>query len=670
MDKQQLLNDEQIRHFIVNGYVNVTADVPTGLHETIYHKTDALFAGALDFRGDRAHNPLNNILPLVPELQVVLESPAVRGALTSILGDGYVMHPHRHCHPNFAGSEPSPNETGVERLMMPLHKDGHAGGKRPRHRTPRWAILFYYPQPCLAEQGPTCIIPGTQYLRGFMHDGQHQRHEQHAEGDSGTRFLPENYVNRNLVPMSGELGTVWIMHFDMVHSFLQNYASLNRYGMKFVFMRTEQPTAPSWHSETDTWAPPEINHVPYDAEILWTYMWNWMYGKTDLYETGQARASTSRLPVGEPSRSRHSSVGAPSRSRLNPVGEPSRSRLNLPSQSQQSTLIAALKSSDAATRMEAANELGFLREDAAAAVPALIHALADAYEPVRRNALYALGAIGEPAVAPLAEALAAEQEAFEAEPILHICDAAHGLAAIGAPAIPALKTALVDKRENVRASAAYALGEMGPDAADAVDTLIRLLTEASDEVRRHAISALGMIQVPTEKTVPALIGVLENREDLDLGFFAAQALTRIGPAATTAIPVLAAALQSESAYVRGFSAEALSRIGTGEALQALVPFLRTSRWFPYVQKNVTAFSIPLKDADAVPKNAAALTKTLQEWAAQKAVPLPKTEEITQASDTEFQLSFADGRRATARVEGDMLNLYHKRRVEAGFKAYR
>ena len=83
--------------------MNVTTDVPMEFHETIYHKTDALFAGAVDFRGDRRHNPLNNILPLVPELQVVLESPAVRGALTSILGNGYVMHPHRHCHPNFAG---------------------------------------------------------------------------------------------------------------------------------------------------------------------------------------------------------------------------------------------------------------------------------------------------------------------------------------------------------------------------------------------------------------------------------------------------------------------------------------------------------------------------------------------------------------------------------------
>lgn len=75
--KQNLLNDEQIRHFVVNGYVSVTADVPTYIHETIYNKTDELFAGAIDFRGDGQHNPLNNILPLVPELQFVLESPEV-----------------------------------------------------------------------------------------------------------------------------------------------------------------------------------------------------------------------------------------------------------------------------------------------------------------------------------------------------------------------------------------------------------------------------------------------------------------------------------------------------------------------------------------------------------------------------------------------------------------
>ena len=627
--KQHLLNDEQIRHFIVNGYTNVTADLPTHIHETIYDKTDELFAGATDFRGDRQHNPLNNILPLVPELQVVLESQEVRGALTSILGNGYVMHPHRHCHPNFAGSTPSGKENGEERLMMPLHKDGHAGGKRPRHRTPRWAILFYYPQPCLAEQGPTCIIPGTQYVREFMLDGERQRHEMHDEGGNGTRLLREDFLNRNLVPMSGELGTVWIMHFDMVHSFLQNYIPLNRYGMKFVFMRTEQPTAPSWNSDTSIWQPPEINHIPYDAEILWTYIWNWMYGKTDLYETGRPNTT---MDV--------------------------------------ASAVAALKTDDPNARMKTANELGFMRRDGVEAVPTLVNALEDSYEPVRRNAIYALGAIGKPAVEPLIDALNSEKEAFEMEPILHICDAAHGLATIGAPAVPALITALQDERENVRASAAYALGEIGPVAAEAVDGLVALLTDTSEEVRRHATSALGMIKVPVAKTVPALVEVLKNREDTDLGFFAAQALTRIGPDATEAVPALREALMSESTYVRGFSSEALGRIGTAEALEALVPFLRTARWFNYVKKNVPAFSIELKDATSAPSDADALTKLIQAWAEQKGVPLPKAEEVSQDSDTQFQLTFSDGRRATARVEGDMLNLYHKRRVEARFKTYR
>ena len=627
--KQYLLNDEDIRHFIVNGYVNVTADVPTHIHETIYDKTDELFAGAADFRGDRQHNPLNNILPMVPELQVVLESPEVRGALTGILGNGYVMHPHRHCHPNFAGSTPSSKENGEERLMMPLHKDGHAGGKRPRHRTPRWAILFYYPQPCLAKQGPTCIIPGTQYLREFMLDGERQRHEVHAEGGNGTRLLSGNFLNQNLVPMSGELGTVWIMHFDMVHSFLQNYVPLNRYGMKFVFMRTEQPTAPSWNSDTSMWQPPEINHVPYDAEILWTYMWNWMYGKTDLYETDRPNTKTDVASA-----------------------------------------VKALKTDDPNALMKVANELGFMRTDAAEAVPALVEALEDSYEPMRRNAIYALGAIGKPAVEPLIDALDSEKEAFEMEPILHICDAAHGLAATSASAVPPLISALEDERENVRASAAYALGEMGPTAAEAIDGLVSLLTDESEEVRRHATSALGMIKVPVSKTVPALVKVLEDREDTDLAFFAAQALARIGPDAADAVPALGEALMSESAYVRGFSSEALSRIGTAEALQALVPFLRTARWFNYVKKSMPAFRIELKEVASAPSDPDSLMKLIQEWAAQKEIPLPETEEVSQDSETQFQVTFSDGRRVTARVEGDMLNLYHRTRVEAGFKTYR
>ena len=65
---------------------------------------------------------------------------------------------------------------------------------------------------------------------------------------------------------------------------------------------------------------------------------------------------------------------------------------------------------------------------------------------------------------------------------------------------------------------------------------------------------------------------------------------------------------------------------------------------------------------AAPSDADSLTKLIQKWAEEKCVPLPKAEEVSQESDTQFQLTFTDGRQATARVEGDVLNLYHKRRV--------
>ena len=107
-----------------------------------------------------------------------------------------------------------------------------------------------------------------------------------------------------------------------------------------------------------------------------------MYGKTDLYETDHSDATMDIASA-----------------------------------------VAALKTDDTTARMKAANALGFMRESAADAVPALVDALEDSYEPVRRNAIYALGAIGKPAVDPLIDALAAKKEAFDMEPILHICDA-------------------------------------------------------------------------------------------------------------------------------------------------------------------------------------------------------------------------------------------------------
>ena len=118
------LTDAQMRDFIVNGYLTVKTDLPRSVHETIYRKTQEYT--------EKEGNLGNNILPRVPELQAVFEDPAVRGAFTSILGENYVMHSHRHPHQN----RPHSDGQGV-------HKDRYWVYQKVRHHCPRWAMEFY-----------------------------------------------------------------------------------------------------------------------------------------------------------------------------------------------------------------------------------------------------------------------------------------------------------------------------------------------------------------------------------------------------------------------------------------------------------------------------------------------------------------------------------------------
>lgn len=85
-----LLSDEQVRRFITDGYLQLDCGLPAEVHEAIYDKLQWIL--------HEEGNPGNNILPAVPEMQQVLDSPVIRGALASILGPDYVLHPHRFVH--------------------------------------------------------------------------------------------------------------------------------------------------------------------------------------------------------------------------------------------------------------------------------------------------------------------------------------------------------------------------------------------------------------------------------------------------------------------------------------------------------------------------------------------------------------------------------------------
>ena len=161
---------------------------------------------------------------------------------------------------------------------------------------------------------------------------------------------------------------------------------------------------------------------------------------------------------------------------------------------------------------------------------------------------YALGKIGAPAVPALVETWRQASEYPENERSQHATFALSGiggwsspqlswlqthatyaLSAIGGPAVPALAEALDSDNESIRASAAYALGDIGNAAQEAVPSLTQALRDESTWVRRHATEALGLIGQPTQDTVPALIDLLRD-EYYWIRDNAARALARLGPA--------------------------------------------------------------------------------------------------------------------------------------------
>ena len=482
-NQEYLLNDEGMRHFIIDGYIKVQPDFPASFHETIFQQVEDMF--------ESQGNLGNNLLPLIPEIQQIFSHPAVHGALTSALGQNYVMHSHRYCHFNPPGS------TGQN-----FHKDSYEGDEQIRRHRCRWMMGFYYPQDTTEEMGPTAVLPGTQYYE--THESAHAQPE---------------------LALCGEAGTVTLVHYDLWHRAMPNQSDKKRHMLKFLFTRLDEPQAPSWNSADSTWGSPRYDRDSKQLdgkasseghEVMWQSLWNWFYGKQN----------------------------------------------------------------------GATEDTGLAEND----LPALIAALGDKDEVVRLNAAYGLGTIGAPAVPALIEtwrealddtdSSRSETESFQ--PRFHRDSKQHAtyaLSAIGGPAVPALINALQDENESIRASAAYALGDIGSAAQEAVPSLTQVLRDESAWVRRHATEALGLIGQPVQNTVPALIDLLRD-EHYWIRDNAARALARLGPAAEAAIPALMDTLNDENRYVRFHATFALKQIGTPEATNVLFDHLLTSRWCP------------------------------------------------------------------------------------------
>ncbi|MCZ8515247.1 HEAT repeat domain-containing protein [Paenibacillus filicis] len=517
METQHLLTDEQVAHFITRGYLVLENDLPPGFHQSILENIAKVYA--------EEGNPGNNILPRIPQIEKCLTTPKVKGALTSLLGEDYYMHPHRHCHYNRPG-QPTPQA---------WHKDGYWSPMRS-HR-PWWAIIFYYTQDVTEEMGPTGIMPGSQYYESYP-------------GDDSEMRMP-----------CGKAGTMVLVHFDLWHRASHNLSGIDRYMLKFQFVRLQAPVYPSWNHQKPELVLPEGVDTLHPHRVIWNDVWNWMRGR-------EGAAPNSAASEAEPD-------------------------------AQVDAFIVQLGHEDSKVRTHAADRLGLLGGSARRAVGPLAKAIDDPAEPAALNAAYALARIGHEGIPSLLEVLRQGGEASAKR-------AAYGLAAAGEPAVPGLIQELDSENELRAGYAAFALGMMSYSARAAVPALIKQLEHRSPWVRRNAVEALGMIRQPSSVVVPALIRALEQDDTVEEGdtdayvksqkyirhkirYTAALSLLRVGQEqeARKAVPALSRALEDEDRYVRAYAAEALTHIRSDEAVQVMIDYFRKSRWCPSTHKAST-----------------------------------------------------------------------------------
>jgi HEAT repeat protein len=252
--------------------------------------------------------------------------------------------------------------------------------------------------------------------------------------------------------------------------------------LKFEFMRTQAPTAPSWDCVDRDWRQPASfsTSIP-GQEAMWKETWNWLSGRVGSLadEAGAADAG------------------------------------------QVQQLAAQLES---AYEPDVINAVYSLAGAGEAGVQALLQGLRHENVKISRASAYGLSAAGAGAVAGLESALADERT----ETVVHAAFALGELRHLAAPTTPKL-LALLDPSTDVviRQTVAEALALIAEPQEQVVEGLIRCLQDEDAQVRFITGLSLCRMGAKAEAAVPALEAALDDENRYVRGH-AAEALHYIG----------------------------------------------------------------------------------------------------------------------------------------------
>ena len=526
-----LLGDEQVRRYVADGFLAFDTGLDSGFHDAVAAELAVSMNEGSALLGD-------NLLPRIPMLADLLGSPAVDGAMKSLLGEHYAWAPHRFPH----NSEPLADADRSDDFdpflnnarMGPgsisgsgWHQDGHSKAGRSRWHTFRAANLFYFPQDTPLAKGPTRLLAGSHLYANI------------------NLATPDQVVLRDIPK-----GTAIIADFDVGHAGTPNRTDTSRYMLKFVVLRMQSPTRATWDHRDPAWRTPDGLFTPHDLPQAWTSLWNWLRGAPRNEGTS---APTDTIP----------------------------------------RLLNEMRARDPQQRLAAMYDLAALGE---APVPALIDALRATAGLDRHVAPTPddMGYYGK-SDDHLERKFSPRQFVPE--------DAAIVLGAIGEPAVEPLAALLDDSDPWITINAAYALGEAGPDAAGRqADRIGELLDDHLAAVARAATDALCTLPCFGSPTVARLGRVLAH--DMDDGEEPAMGEPSLGGRWTkqnhlrylASLALLArvtgssppdgleqafiAGLDDETGYTQAIACQGLERLGTRTGLKAAVRHLQTRRWDP------------------------------------------------------------------------------------------
>ena len=532
MTTRKLLNDEQVREFIANGFLRLTPDVDANLHKEI----EALLRFAVEKEGWYG----NNILARVPKMYQVLNCPVVHGAVSSIAGPDYYLHPHRAVHNSTplgeAGESIKRESLDAAVNAPPMGKGSRAGSgwhqdaqsplSRARHHLPRYLIGFYFPHETPVAMGPTRIQAGSH--------------------------LYANPVEPNGVVLQDvPAGTFFLLHFDMVHAGFPNFTNKTRYMVKFVFTRTRHADEPSWRHADARWRRPAGCIAEYDAPTTWTYIWNWMRGAPQAPTNGGttpeylARFNSAEQPT------RLESIYAAAGS--DAVDALVQALLANAGANKHERTLAKDKNGQPIPRDDVR---GFPRRWNERAV-------------VMEDAAYALAACGAAAV-PALEALLAHED-----PWMQI-NAMFALGELGGAAkgsVPKIADLLHSPVSQVVRQTLDTLGAIGTGLAPALPKIERLLSETNWNWQEAQVTRGWVAEDQVRMNAAlALLNAVNSGEDL-------AAIERIA----------SAALGDKNGYVSAIATEVLTRIGTPTAQAAAIRFLAERRWDDTLMAHVKPF---------------------------------------------------------------------------------